>query len=248
MLSCRISRKEQRAVITLQRFPANAFNLEYLRNLGKLIKHLERNEHIHTVIIESGCKNVFSSGLDLSELIRTNAWIQYKIAAAVASMYRITRAITKSKKIYIASLKGPVIGSAVSLAMACDFRFGEPSVWFWLPDPLYGGLLADGGIDFINKQVGCAAAKRICITNERINVTRLYKLGIADKSEIDSKTAAADLAERLSGYSNQTLWHTKKLINKNLMRGLTLIRLLKICTSRELKERLEKNSGKVGQA
>ena len=34
--------------------------------------------------------------------------------------------------VFIAQLNGGVIGSAVSIAMACDFRLGNQDVWFWI--------------------------------------------------------------------------------------------------------------------
>lgn len=160
---------------------------------------------------------------------------------AVCLVYRINRLIVNSKKIFIAILNGGVIGSAVLIVMTCDFRIASERAWLWLPDPQYGGMLADGEIDILQKCVGVSNAKRLCMTNERIDIGEAYRMGaIYQIAESENLREIADrFAENIAAYSYTTLRNTKAILNKRILKRFQLLKLLETVCSKELGKRLK---------
>ena len=230
-------------IVKLNRQPTNALDLCFLNKIYDCLLKTEKEKEIYSVVLASKTKSAFSSGLDLKSLITIDKkHIPKNIIKAVRLVYRIIKLIINSKKIYVASLNGPVIGSAVSIAMACDFRFATTLTWFWLPDPQYGGLLADGGIDIIKSISGISNAKKICMVNDRIDIKTAKKIGlihgIVEKDIVDdfSNCFASNLT--LNCYS--TLQNTKTIINHGVLKNFHFFKLLKVVYSKEMLERLEK--------
>lgn len=58
------------ATITLQKKPANTLNLEFTREIIEAVKGVEANNSVSGMILTSGLgdKNIFSAGLELSEM------------------------------------------------------------------------------------------------------------------------------------------------------------------------------------
>ncbi len=231
-------------IVTFRKLPSNAFDIKFLKELYLTLSKIERDKYIHGVVLSSDIKSIFSSGLDLKSITaKSSKLLRLNLIHTVWYVFRITKLIMKSKKIYVASLSGAVIGSAVSIVMACDFRFASPNTWFWLPDPQYGGLLADGGLDIIKSICGLACAKQLSLTNDRINVEDAKSMGIISKIIIDrslkeySCQYALDLFNK---YSFQTLQITKAILNKSIMNKFHLIKLCKVVFSNEMANQLVK--------
>lgn len=233
-------------VLELARTPSNALSYELLKALYRELLRAEKDIQKSCIVIQSKYDNCFSSGLDLGNMPMGKYQQKLYIFQLVCMMHRIVRFITYSRKIYISSLKGAVIGSAVSLALACDFCFAAPDVWFWLPDPFYGGLLAEGGLDLIRKYAGISAARKWCLTNQRITVKEARDMGIV--SEIVEKgnlgSEVQRFSQKLVSYSSTTLQETKKMLNKELCGSLPLLRLCKVIWSKEMEERISQVLGK----
>lgn len=230
-------------ILPLDRQPSNALDLLFLKELRNQIKAIEHDDSIQCVIMTSKCRTIFSSGLDLSSLTDCKSReMRIRILKAVWCVHGIVKQIMNSKKIYIAALNGAVIGSAVSIVMACDFIFAHKNAWFWLPDPQYGGLLADGGLDIIKMTVGIPNAKRIGMTNERIIAQDAKDMGIINHI-VDNgcvKDFVQSFATDLLQHAFPTLQKTKAIINKGVLNRFQLIPFIQIVFSKELPKRLKK--------
>lgn len=228
--------------ITWDRPVSNALNMELIRGFGEVIKSLEK-EPLGIVLLSSALKNVFSSGLDLNELCRADLGvISRNLYDAVYEIFQINQTIVKSKHIFCALLNGAVIGSAVSIAAACDLRIASDKTWFWLPDPQYGGLLADGGTDILAYKCAAFISSNLLMTNYRINAENLYSWGLL--TEVYKSERFYDLAlkrvKTMEEYSLTTLSSTKKMLNKNLKMTFDEEVLKKVFKSRELAAKMKK--------
>ena len=142
------------------------------------------SEHktIKVVILASKLSFGFSSGFDLRSLIDVQQFIYAeKVYNAVYTSFQIAKTIVQSSKIFIASIAGPIIGSAASIVFSCDFRIAAPGAWFWLLDTQYGGLLADGGIALLAKLAGNSRAFMLGLTNDRVNLGEADQWGLIYK-------------------------------------------------------------------
>ena len=227
-------------ILTWRRLPANAFDRPFLEALRRVLLETERESCISCIVLESGIPGVFSSGLDLRSLV-AGLSCRREVFRAVSSVHRLIKVILKSRKIYIAALSGAVIGSAVSIAMACDFRTMSPDAWLWLPDPQYGGLMGDGTLTLISRSCGASAAKRICLTNERISAEEACRMGITGRASGTAKAAeqALLLADRLSELSAETLKNTKKILNRDIPVKFSAWNLLRTVREPDMMRRLE---------
>lgn len=231
-------------IIILCKIPANTLDINYLKEIYKTLLDIENDKNISGVVLTSNNKSVFSSGLDLrsisSKLSKLNR--RYLIYA-VWLVYQNIKLIMCSDKVYTASLSGAVIGSAMSLVIACDFRFAANNTWFWLPDPQYGGLLADGGLDIIKNICGLAYAKQICLCNERIGSESANSLGLVHKiihnNNVDEYSFQYTL-DLCNKYSLHTLKTTKAILNKNILMKFQFVKLLRVVYSDEMTKRLLK--------
>ena len=228
-------------LLTMDEKPANSLTPEILHELAGLLRDLEKDREARTVVLCSRIPTLFSSGVALRELTsKTRTRASLSLFWMVHQVYRIVKGIRSSRLIYIASLHGAVIGSAVSLAAACDFRFASESTWFWLPDPLYGGLLADGGLTCIREWVGVQGAYRFCMTNARISLREAQSLGfVSPCPEADILPMALEFAKNLGHCAESTLYETKRLLRKR--RGLSFPwrQLIRITASEDWRDRLQ---------
>ncbi|MCL2702955.1 MAG: enoyl-CoA hydratase/isomerase family protein [Defluviitaleaceae bacterium] len=229
-------------VMELERHPANAMDIQFLRYFLQCLISVEKESAVKTVVISSKCKAVFSSGLDLGGMSAgKNYEVSIRIIRAVSLVHKISKKIISSKKIYIAAINGAAIGSAVTIAMACDIRLLSRAAWFWLPDPMYGGLLADGGLDLIKNSAGAANAKRLCMTVRRINAGQINDMGLAQMSaDKDTVGASMEMAQRISSYSYGTLAATKAIINRGSLGRVNRLALIRAAHSKDMRARIAK--------
>ncbi len=237
------------AVISLNRPRTNSMNRAFLEELQQRLYTVERIENIRVVIIKSLQPFGFSSGMDLGSFFceeSTEAFAD-NVYRAVEIVYKINRQILSSERIFICALSGPVIGSAASIAFSCDLRIAASNTWLWLPDPQYGGLLADGGIELLVRLVGASEAAALLLTNGRMNAQKAESCGLLYKTtevkELDG--TVMDVARRIAGYSSCSLGLSKKIINKDAVGSFRSEELKKVLSSGEAYERLQKSANKM---
>ncbi|MFZ5351474.1 MAG: enoyl-CoA hydratase/isomerase family protein [Bacillota bacterium] len=229
-------------ILGLNRPRTNSLNFEFLNEIYHNLSKLDEQESIKSIILRSELDFGFSSGLDLSSFYtnqRVNSMAE-NIYQAVRIVYKINKKILLSDKLYIAVLKGPVIGSAASIAFSCDLRIACKSTWFWLPDVQFGGVMAEGGIEVLNKLVGKSRAAMLLYTNERINLDKAQEWGLIYKTEAVSKIdeSAFLIAERQSKYSSNSISMTKRILNRNMLKSFDDKELRKILFSEDTRQRM----------
>lgn len=220
--------------------PGNALSRTGLRSLLRRLRQLERSSEVRVIVLASRQSAVFSSGLALRELTARGRFsAAWSVASAVRLVRRVVGRLRRSPKIMISVLRGGVIGSAVSIALACDWIVADTSAWFWLPDPVYGGLLADGGLDLLCKRAGLSAAQRICLSAERVGARQAMEMGLVDAVEEPEslEQAVRSQAGKLCRLSGRTLHETKHLLGRGVLTRFPLLPLLRTVCSKEMYRR-----------
>lgn len=234
--------REDICILYLNKPDTNSLNQELLNELYDKVSWVTEHKTIKVVILESKLSFGFSSGLDLRSLMDAQQSIfAEKVYNAVYKSFQIAKTIVQSSKIFIASISGPIIGSAVSIVFSCDFRIAAPGSWFWLPDTQYGGLLADGGIELLAKLSGNSQAFMLSLTNDRINLDQANEWGliykVAELQKLEETTFI--FAKRLCGLSVQTMSLHKKIINKGLLSAFPEAQLRDILASEDVYKKLQ---------
>lgn len=197
----------------------NQLNLEVLKKLYVYLIKIEKKE-LGIVILRSNLPNIFSSGLDMHSVYeKNNKDITYQnVIYIVKAAFEINAFIIKSKHIYLAAINGATIGTAFSLVLACDIRVTSGNAWFWLPDPQYGGIMVDGGLELLTSRAGTSINALMSLTNHRYSADNLLKWGLVMSvySKEEFQKAVNYEVDKLISNSLITLSYSKKIINKDI--------------------------------
>ena len=209
-------KKDNICFITLNKSRTNSLDIEFSSKILDKLTEIDEDPDIRIVSLSSGQDFGFSSGLDLRACYNEDSETETaeNVKKAVKLVYSISTLILRSPKIYLAALAGPVIGSSISIALSCDLRIAADDMWFWSPDPQYGGILADGGIELTSALIGASPATMLHLTNDRIKAEKAYAWGLLYKIVAKDALSAelTNTAQRLSLFSPYSLAQSKKLM------------------------------------
>ncbi|TZG29404.1 enoyl-CoA hydratase-related protein [Sphingomonas montanisoli] len=183
----------------------NAMTSQMIDGLREQLERANLDAAIRAVVI-TGAGRGFCAGHDLSG-VDAAAWelrasddapdapIRLDMLAAKlirdAEIFALIRGMGKP---VIASLRGPVVGSGLILAAACDLRIVSTTVMFRGGFVSAGRCGDPGGSYLITKIVGPAAARALYLLDEKIDAQRALTINLAtqviDDTELDAHVAA----------------------------------------------------------
>jgi len=131
---------------------------------------------IRVVVVRGEGMSAFCAGGDITEFASVRG------ARRSAAEYddRVHRVVTKLEQLTIptiAGIRGPCFGAGISIAAACDFRFGDATARFALPAVKIGLGYDVPGIHRILRTVHLPAAKEILLTGMSFNAQRANEIG-----------------------------------------------------------------------
>jgi enoyl-CoA hydratase len=177
--SVRLEREGELALLTLDRPPVNAIDLDLLLEAGRLLQELEMDADVRALVV-TGAGRCFSAGLDLRVVPAYSVDRQRDMIRALNAMVlRLYRLPMPT----VAAVNGHAIAGGLVIALACDHRVGTTG-------PCRIGLTeARAGVPF-------PAAPRAVVQAELAPaVVRRLVLGARN---LDAKEAlAADLLDEL---------------------------------------------------
>ncbi|RVT93213.1 enoyl-CoA hydratase-related protein [Sphingomonas crocodyli] len=189
----------------------NAMTSQMIDGLREQLERANLDAAIRAVVI-TGAGRGFCAGHDLSG-VDAAAWelrasddapdapIRLDMLAAKlirdAEIFALIRGMGKP---VIASLRGPVVGSGLILAAACDLRIVSNTVMFRGGFVSAGRCGDPGGSYLITKIVGPAAARALYLLDEKIDAQTALTMNLAtrvvDDAELDAHVA--DLAAKMA--------------------------------------------------
>ncbi|WP_337860944.1 3-hydroxyacyl-CoA dehydrogenase NAD-binding domain-containing protein [Ferroplasma sp.] len=196
-------------IITLMNGKNNLMSFELLKALDKQLNIIEEANNVNVVIIK-GNERAFSAGADLSQFI-SNPFMFMKISNTGETIFD---RITKMNKIFIAQLKGYVLGGGFELALACDIRTSLPDSVIGFPEAGLGLIPGYGGSQRLPNLIGISRAMDMILTCDRISGQKAYEYGIitrlfSEKIEENTMELAKSLSEKISPAS---VYVAKRLI------------------------------------
>jgi enoyl-CoA hydratase/carnithine racemase len=177
-------------LITLDRPPANSYEIEFMRQLGGAIDTAESDADVRVVILQSASEKFFSAGADIKAFLANSTADNM---AMIEFAHGELSKMAASHKIYIAAINGHALGGGLEMALACDLRFGKNGRYFLgLPEVTLGILPGNGGTQRLPRLIGANKALEMMITGERIGPQAALELGILNKL-FDAETFADDV-------------------------------------------------------
>lgn len=228
-----ISKKDSIGLISLNRPPANTYNLEFVQEFSNAIDECRFNDEIKGVILTSSLK-MFSGGADI-QMLKTST-PEYKAAFCIFCQETLNK-MERLPKIVIAAINGHCVGGGLEIALACDFRFmAKGDFKIGLPEIKLGVLPGTGGTQRLPRLIGKARALDMMITGELLGPEEALNIGLVQKV-----FPPEQLMDKTIGYlSGLTKGPTRAigLIKLSVLNGLETSIDQGLCIERELQNRL----------
>jgi enoyl-CoA hydratase/carnithine racemase len=211
MIECKIDGHV--AVITLNNPSANTFTAEGLLELTALIADLNRNLEVYAAVVTGQGDKFFSAGADLKTFADGDKARARLMAQRFGTAFE---ALQEARPVVIAAINGYAMGGGLECALACDLRIAEEHAQMALPEPSVGLLPAGCGTQTLPWLVGEGWAKRMILTNERINADTALRIGLVEQvvPRGQSLPTAVQLAQRVATLSPRAVTFSKNLIHQ----------------------------------
>ncbi|HET9579865.1 MAG TPA: enoyl-CoA hydratase [Usitatibacter sp.] len=199
------------AIITIDNPPANTWTPEDLRAFQELVGSLDADRGIYAAVVTGAGEKFFSAGADLKSFHRDKVLARHFIACFGAAF----EALMGARFVTIAAINGYAMGGGLECTLCCDIRVAEEHAQMALPEPGVGLLPAGSGTQNLPWLVGEGWAKRMILTNERVDAATALRIGLVQ--EVVPKGAAlafaTKLAERVAALSPRAVEYCKGLIH-----------------------------------
>jgi enoyl-CoA hydratase/carnithine racemase len=201
------------ALITLNNPAANTFTAAGLRELEDLVGDLNRNLDVYAAVVTGQGEKFFSAGADLKTFADGDKVQARLMAQRFGAAFE---ALQEARPVIIAAINGYAMGGGLECALSCDLRIAEEHAQMALPEPSVGLLPAGCGTQTLPWLVGEGWAKRMILTNERINAETSLRIGLVEQvvPRGQSRQAALEVAQRVSTLSPRAVTFSKNLIHQ----------------------------------
>jgi cyclohexa-1,5-dienecarbonyl-CoA hydratase len=190
--------------ITLSNPPLNVIDLKVMDELLVGIEQLEQRVDISFFIL-AGSPGAFSAGVDI--VAHTPAHIR----PMLTKFHSVIRALTVSKKVTLAAVRGPCLGGGAELALACDMIFcTEDSTWQF-PEISLACFPPVASV-ILSQLVGSKRAAELILTGQIIHGDEAFHMGLANDAvpDADLENLVNEVGQRLAELSPVALVLAKK--------------------------------------
>ncbi|HEX5129870.1 MAG TPA: enoyl-CoA hydratase [Usitatibacter sp.] len=199
------------ALITIDNPPANTWTPESLRDMEALVANLEQDRDIYAAVVTGAGAKFFSAGADLERFRGDPA----SAREFITRFGKAFGALMDCRFVTIAAINGYAMGGGLECALSCDIRIAEEHAQMALPEPAVGLLPGGSGTQNLPWLVGEGWAKRMILTNERVDAATALRIGLVEEvvPKGESLEAATKMAERVGTLSPRAVAHCKALIH-----------------------------------
>ncbi len=200
-------------ILTLNRVrQRNALNSQMWAELIDALEYFEQAEDLWVLIVTNNGP-AFCAGADIKELA-ANTWHapkgkeEWGFAGLIHHFF---------KKPIIAAVNGMALGGGTEIVLACDLAVASEHAKFGLPE-VGIGMVANGGMLRISRQVPLKFAMEMALTGEPISAQTAHEWGLINRvvPEEDVLPTAIALAERICQNAPLSVRYTKESIHKTL--------------------------------
>jgi enoyl-CoA hydratase/carnithine racemase len=210
-------------LIRMKRPPANAFELEFVREFERMIDVMTDDKEVRVIIITSGIPKFFASGADIKLMFTAdNQQLQEELTRFVDKIQHLPKPV-------IAVINGHALGGGCELALGCDFRFmAQGASRIGLPEINLGILPAAGGTQRLCRLIGRGKANALLFEGASLTAEEALQIGLIHRAcpPEDLLTMALKYARSLAEKPPVALGLIKKCLNEgvdgDLPKGLVL--------------------------
>ncbi|HEX3182993.1 MAG TPA: enoyl-CoA hydratase/isomerase family protein [Beijerinckiaceae bacterium] len=168
-----------RATIRLNRpRQLNKITPEDIAALLEQLDEVGRDDAVRVLIL-TGTGRAFSGGYDLGDIAARQKQSALPTPSR-SSFEELANRIEDFPVPTICRLNGGVYGGSTDLALACDFRIGVNTCEMLMPAARVGLHYYPSGIRRYVSRLGVAAAKKLFLTAQKIDVAEMLRIGYLD--------------------------------------------------------------------
>ncbi len=167
------------AVLSLNRAPANAYNMQMLRDLADAVRRVREDSAVRVAVVRSALPKFFCTGADISTLQDSD---RAAFANFLSVAHEAVDMITRTPKLFIAAISGHCIGGGLEIALSCDFRFASGGKYrLGLAEVNLGLSPGMGGTQRLPRLIPKSRALHMMVTGETISPEDALAAGIVDR-------------------------------------------------------------------
>jgi enoyl-CoA hydratase/carnithine racemase len=214
----KIDRNGRVTVFTLNRPERrNAVTQALADELEAAVAAFDADNNQRVLILTGAGDKAFCSGADLLE-VRDVADEGIKLPTAPD---QDMMGLGRCEKPVIAAINGLAVGAGLEMALCCDIRMAADTAWFGLPE-VERGFLAGVAAVTLPRLMPIGAVMDLMLTGGRLSAADAHRLGLVQRLLPAGELLdhAIETADRMSRFSQSTLWGTKQVIRQWRNRGL----------------------------
>ncbi len=159
----------------------NSFVLDMWKEFTRLMRSLNDNERIRTVIITGAGEKSFSSGIDLAELASTGRSITDPTSWEQIGIEEAMHSITEFRYPVIAMVNGYAIAGGCELALHCDMIIAADNAKFAMPLAKIGLLVPFPLAQRLVNAVGVTNARDMLYTGRMVSAAEAKQMGMVSE-------------------------------------------------------------------
>lgn len=191
----------------------NAILSEQLLNYCQTIS----KDNTAKVIVLTGKGRYFSCGIDKS----INSVDEVRKTVDVIS--QTVKILYEMPKVVIAAVNGPVVGTAIALALVSDLLVCSDTAHFDF-NFIDNGLCTDCGISsFLTQKIGYNRAMELLLLEQKMNISKAYHLGMVNKIVPSSEVVPVGInwADRICRQASEMVDVNKNVLRKSSFNSFT---------------------------
>ncbi len=199
------------------RGPLNLLGEKTFLTLKAELDRLERDRSVRAVILTGSGDRAFSAGVDLHQMKDLDP---ADAESFITALHGPARKLLTMAVPAIAAIRGPCLGGALELVLACDIRIAAEDAVLGLPE-VRVGIPSVIEASLLPPTIGLGRARRLLLTGETVDASEALAMGLVDRvvpagSLMD---AAHETANQFLGMSRDVLASQKNIVAKWLELG-----------------------------
>jgi enoyl-CoA hydratase/carnithine racemase len=207
-------------VITLERPPANSYDLSFIDELAAAVDQAADDDQVKVVVLRSALEKFFSAGADVKAFSENTVEANMEM---VRTSHGTLSSIATIPKVFIAEINAHALGGGLEIALACDLRFAaEADYRLGTPEVTLGVLPGNGGTQRLPRLIGWSRALELMITGRTLTPVEALELGVVNAlyplAELHEKTL--EYAQALASGATKAIGNIKLAVHEGLALGL----------------------------
>ncbi|MCH8165162.1 MAG: enoyl-CoA hydratase/isomerase family protein [Planctomycetes bacterium] len=189
----------------------NALGIAMFDALDEALGAIKANDDVHVVLIH-GRGKVFCAGFDLAAAVEDASLM----GTFIQRLSVLIRSLRRLPQVVVAAVHGAAIAGGCALVSACDLVVVSATAKLGYPVHRIGVSPAVT-IPTLQQAIGPGAARTLLMSDELIDASTAYRIGLASRLSRDDKSVLDDamtLCETIARHGPHALRTTKAWLNE----------------------------------